>query len=93
MVLSLLPPQRERMAHVRGAWLGSTGRPSEEEVEHDRVTGALGCSLAGAGAFIMSDMGRPYLRPLLHPLLTMPSYFFTPFVVLIARRAFCLLQL
>ncbi|RWW46615.1 hypothetical protein BHE74_00047441 [Ensete ventricosum] len=27
MTLSLLPPQREGRAHVRGAWLGSTGRP------------------------------------------------------------------
>ncbi|RRT67125.1 hypothetical protein B296_00004265 [Ensete ventricosum] len=27
MVLSLLPPQREGRAHVRGAWLESTSRP------------------------------------------------------------------
>ncbi|RWW52249.1 hypothetical protein BHE74_00041338 [Ensete ventricosum] len=27
MALSLLPPQREGRAHVRGAWLESTGRP------------------------------------------------------------------
>ncbi|RZS25249.1 hypothetical protein BHM03_00058422, partial [Ensete ventricosum] len=26
MALSLLPPQREGRAHVRGAWLGSTGQ-------------------------------------------------------------------
>ncbi|RWW89063.1 hypothetical protein BHE74_00002003 [Ensete ventricosum] len=28
MALSLLSPQREGRAHVRGAWLGSTGRPT-----------------------------------------------------------------
>ncbi|RWV98311.1 hypothetical protein GW17_00038852 [Ensete ventricosum] len=45
------------------------------------------------GAFIVSATGRSYLRSLLSLLLTMPSYFTTPSVVLAARRPSCFLQL
>ncbi|RZR89186.1 hypothetical protein BHM03_00016865 [Ensete ventricosum] len=47
----------------------------------------------GAGAFIVSATGRSYLRSLLSLLLTMPSYFTTPSMVLAARRPSCFLQL
>ncbi|RWW79774.1 hypothetical protein BHE74_00011928 [Ensete ventricosum] len=45
------------------------------------------------GAFIVGATGRSYLRSLLPLLLTMLSYFSTPFVVLVVRRVFCLLRL
>ncbi|RRT69661.1 hypothetical protein B296_00026120 [Ensete ventricosum] len=48
---------------------------------------------SSARAFIVSATGRSYLRSLLYLLLTMPSYFTTPSVVLAARRATCFLQL
>ncbi|RWW32874.1 hypothetical protein GW17_00002423 [Ensete ventricosum] len=46
-----------------------------------------------SGAFIVKATRRSYLRSLLSPLLTMPSYFVVASVVLAARRASCFLQL
>ncbi|RWW90181.1 hypothetical protein BHE74_00000668 [Ensete ventricosum] len=48
---------------------------------------------ARVGAFIVKATRRSYLRSLLSPLLTMPSYFVVASVVLAARRASCFLQL
>ncbi|RRT75502.1 hypothetical protein B296_00009488 [Ensete ventricosum] len=128
MTLSLLPPQREGRAHVRGAWLGSTGRPrctargppsSAKMIEEKLLCLPTRCGLPlcllskhcwfrpvcasspavvstqswssgrgkrAPGAFIVMVMGHPYLRSLLHMLLTMPLYFVAASVVLAVGR-------
>ncbi|RRT73341.1 hypothetical protein B296_00006509 [Ensete ventricosum] len=96
MVLSLFPPQREGRAHVRGAWLGSTGRPrctvrgppsSAKNVGEKSGSCPVDAVCLRAGAFIVIVTRYPYLNPLSSLLLTIPLHLTMSSVVLAARRA------
>ncbi|RRT64306.1 hypothetical protein B296_00019384 [Ensete ventricosum] len=70
----------------RSGWVGSRRDPSDGQVS-SVVSFAIPLLRRGAGAFIVSAIGRSYLISLLSLLLTMSSYLSTMLAILTVRRA------